>query len=38
MLRRAFLMLIGGSVVATWDAIAAVLRLPFRVIDASGPY
>jgi len=35
MLRRAFLVLIGGSVVtATWDAIAAVTRLPFRVIDA----
>jgi hypothetical protein len=35
MLRRAFLILIGGSVTAaTWDAIAAVPRLPFRVIDA----
>lgn len=35
MLRRAFLILIGGSVAtATWDAIAAVPRLPFRVIDA----
>ena len=34
MLRRAFLMLIGGSVVTTWDAIAAVPRPPFRVIDA----
>jgi hypothetical protein len=35
MLRRAFLILIGASVAtATWDAIAAVPRLPFRVIDA----
>jgi hypothetical protein len=35
MLRRAFLMLIGGSVAtATWDAIAAVPRPPFRVINA----
>jgi hypothetical protein len=35
MLRRAFLVLTGGSVVAaTWDAIAAIPRLPFRVIDA----
>src|SRR5579863_9510074 len=35
MLRRAFLMLIGGSVAtATWDAIAAVPRLPFRIINA----
>jgi hypothetical protein len=35
MLRRAFLVLTGGSVVAaTWDAIAAIPRLPFAVIDA----
>jgi putative zinc-dependent peptidase DUF5700 len=35
MLRRAFLILLGGSVAATtWDAVAAVPRLPFRVIDA----
>jgi hypothetical protein len=34
MLRRAFLILIGGSVAATWDAIPAAPRLPFTVIDA----
>jgi Putative zinc dependent peptidase (DUF5700) len=35
MLRRAFLILMGGSVAtATWDAIAAVPQLPFKVIDA----
>jgi hypothetical protein len=35
MLRRAFLTLIGFSVAtATWEAIAAVPQLPFRVIDA----
>jgi len=34
MLRRAFLILIGGSAAATWDVIGAVPRLPFRVIDA----
>jgi hypothetical protein len=35
MIRRSFLMLIGGSVAAaTWDVTAAVPRLPFPVIDA----
>jgi hypothetical protein len=34
MLRRAFLILISGSVAATWDVVAAVPRAPFRVIDA----